>query len=109
MSRVRQPANKDAEKPLPHEPDRDVVFGIRLPRALTAAFIDKALRASEGIAGLSVAMRGLIAAQTAVMAVAAIDGDMRRMARASAHVWNDRYLPTPDGRNRRIALKNPAL
>jgi transposase len=41
-----------------------VVFGVRLPRALTAAFIDNALRASEGIAGLSVAMRGLIAART---------------------------------------------
>jgi transposase len=35
-----------------------VVFGIRLPRALTAAFIDNALKASEGIAGLSAAMRG---------------------------------------------------
>ena len=62
-----------------------VVFGVRLPRALTAAFIDNALRASEGIAGLSAAMRGLIAARTAVMtAVAAIDADMRRMTRASA-------------------------
>ena len=39
-----------------------VVFGIRLPRALTAAFVDMALKASEGIAGLSVAMRGLSAA-----------------------------------------------
>ncbi len=62
-----------------------IVFGIRLPRALTAAFIDQALKASEGIAGLSAAMRGLIAARTAVMtAIAAIDADMRRMARASA-------------------------
>ena len=63
-----------------------VVFGVRLPRALTAAFIDNALKASEGIAGLSAAaMRGLIAARTAAMtAVAAIDTDMRRMARASA-------------------------
>jgi transposase len=62
-----------------------VVFGVRLPRALTAAFIDNALKASEGIAGLSVAMRGLIAARTAVLtAVAAIDADMRRMTRASA-------------------------
>ena len=61
-----------------------VVFGVRLPRALTAAFIDKALKASEGVAGLSAAIRGLIAARTAVMtAVAAIDKDMRRMARAS--------------------------
>jgi transposase len=62
-----------------------VVFGIRLPRALTAAFVDKALQTSEGIAGLSAAMRGLIAARTAVMtAVATIDADMRRMTRASA-------------------------
>jgi transposase len=54
------------------------VFWVRLPRALTAAFIDNALRASEGIAGLSAAMRGLIAARTAVMsAVAAIDADIR--------------------------------
>ena len=62
-----------------------VVFGIRLPRALTSAFVNQALKASEGIAGLSEAMRGLTAARTAVMtAVAAIDADMRRMTRASA-------------------------
>ena len=61
-----------------------VVFGIRLPRALTAAFIDQALKASEGVAGLSAAMRGLIAARTVVMtAVAAIDSDIRRMTTAS--------------------------
>jgi transposase len=30
-----------------------VVFGVRLPRALTAAFVNQALKASEGIAGLS--------------------------------------------------------
>jgi transposase len=71
-----------------------VVFGIRLPRALTAAFIDQALKASEGIAGLSVAMRGLIAARTAVMtAVAAIDADMRRMTRASAACRRLRTIP----------------
>ena len=62
-----------------------VVFGVRLPRALTSAFINEALKASEGIAGLSAAMRGLIAARSAVMAaVAAIDADIRRMTRASA-------------------------
>jgi transposase len=63
-----------------------VVFGVRLPRALTNAFIRQALKASEGIAGLSAAMRGLSAARTAVMtAVAAIDAiDIRRMTRASA-------------------------
>jgi transposase len=32
-----------------------VVFGIRLPRALTTAFVNQALKASEGIAGLSAA------------------------------------------------------
>src|SRR5208282_1186742 len=59
-----------------------VVFGIRLPRALTAAFINQALKASEGVAGLSAAMWGLIAARTAVMAaVAAIDADIRRMTK----------------------------
>jgi transposase len=61
-----------------------VVFGIRLPRALSPAFIDQALRASEGINGLSAAMEGLIAARTAVLsAVAAIDADMKKMARLS--------------------------
>ena len=33
-----------------------VVFGVRLPRALSPAFIKQALRASEGIPGLSAAM-----------------------------------------------------
>jgi transposase len=62
-----------------------VVFGIRLPRALTRAFVNQALKASKGIAGLSAAMRGLIAARTAVMtAVAAIDADMRRMRASPA-------------------------
>jgi transposase len=61
-----------------------VVFGIRLPRALSPGFIRQALRASEGIAGLSAAMRGLIAARAAVLAaVVAIDADIRRMVRAS--------------------------
>src|SRR5438105_3828175 len=35
-----------------------VVFGVRLPRALSSAFIKQALRASEGIPGLSAAMQG---------------------------------------------------
>jgi transposase len=62
-----------------------VVFGVRLPRALTAAFVNRALKANEGVAGLSAAMRGLIAARTAVMtAVTAIDADIGRMTRASA-------------------------
>jgi transposase len=62
-----------------------VVFGILLPRALTAAFVNQALKASEGVAGLSAAMRGLIAARSAVMtAVAAIEADIRCMTKASA-------------------------
>jgi transposase len=40
-----------------------VVFGVRLPRALSPAFIRQALKASEGILGLSAAMRGLVAAR----------------------------------------------
>src|SRR4249920_540172 len=61
-----------------------VVFGVRLPRALSPAFIDQALQASEGIPGLSAAMRGLIAARAAVLAaVVAIDADIRRMVSAS--------------------------
>jgi transposase len=61
-----------------------VVFGVRLPRALSPAFIRQALRASEGIPGLSAAMRGLVAARAAVLAaVVAIDADIRRMVRAS--------------------------
>jgi transposase len=61
-----------------------VVFGVRLPRALSPAFIEQALRASEGVNGLSAAMRGLIAARHAVLAaVGAIDADMKKMVRAS--------------------------
>ncbi len=45
-----------------------VVFGVRLPRALSPAFIHQALQASEGIPGLSAAMRGLVAARAAVLA-----------------------------------------
>src|SRR5918997_1472361 len=61
-----------------------VVFGIRLPRALSPAFIDQALRASQGISGLSAAMQGLVAARTAVLAaVVAIDADIKKMVRAS--------------------------
>src|SRR5499427_3897465 len=61
-----------------------VVFGVRLPRALSPAFIEQALQASDGIPGLSAAMRGLIGARAAVLAaIVAIDADIRRMVRAS--------------------------
>ena len=61
-----------------------VVFGVRLPCALSSTVIGSALQASEGIPGLSAAMRGLVAARAAVLAaVTAIDGDIRKMARAS--------------------------
>lgn len=61
-----------------------VLFGVRLRRALSACFIEQALRASEGIAGLSAAMQGLVAARGAVLAaVTAIAADIKKMARAS--------------------------
>src|SRR5262249_4938735 len=61
-----------------------VVFGVRLPRGLNPVFIRQALQASDGIPGLSAAMRGLVAARAAVLAaVIAIDADIRRMVRAS--------------------------
>jgi transposase len=61
-----------------------VVFGVRLPRALSAGFVEEVLRISDGVDGLSGAMRGLIAAREAVLgAVAAIDADMKRLVRAS--------------------------
>jgi transposase len=60
-----------------------VIFGVRLPRALSPVFVRQALRASEGIAGLSAAMRGLVAARAVLGAIVAIDADIRRMVRAS--------------------------
>ena len=46
---------------------------------------NKSLKASEGVAGLFAAMRGLISTRSTVMVgFAAIDADMRRMARAAA-------------------------
>jgi len=61
-----------------------VVFGVRLPRGLSPAFVEQVLGMSDGIAGLSGAMRGLVAARDAVLgAIAAIDADMKRLVRAS--------------------------
>ena len=61
-----------------------VVFGVRLPRSLSPAFIKRAADASDSIDGLSGAMRGLIAARNAVLgAIAAINADMKRLVRAS--------------------------
>lgn len=61
-----------------------VVFGVRLPRGLSPAFVKQALRTSAGIDGLSAAMRGLTTARAAVLsAIASIDADLKRMARAS--------------------------
>jgi len=79
-----------------------VVFGVRLPRALSRAFIEQALRASEGIPGLAAAMRGLVAARAAVLgAVVAIDVDIKRMARASEAC---RHLMTIPGVGQLTAL-----
>ena len=61
-----------------------VVFGVRLPRGLSPAFAEQAIRGSQGIAGLSGAMRGLLAARNAVLkAIVAINGDLKRLVRSS--------------------------
>lgn len=61
-----------------------VVFGVRLPRGLSPAFVEKVLAMSYGVAGLSSAMRGLIAARTAALsAIAAIDTDIKHLVRQS--------------------------
>ncbi|ETX10576.1 transposase [Roseivivax halodurans JCM 10272] len=61
-----------------------VVFGARLPRGLSPAFVREVLAMSDGVAGLSAAMRGLIAAREAVLsAIAAIDSDIKHLVRQS--------------------------
>ena len=56
-----------------------IVFGVRLPRGLSPAFVEQVLRMSDPIAGLSAAVRGLVAARAAVLvAIEAIDVDMKR-------------------------------
>ena len=61
-----------------------VAFGVRLPRGLSSAFVHQVITMSDGIIGLSAAMRGLLAARDAVLgAVAAINADMKRLVRAS--------------------------
>lgn len=61
-----------------------VVFGVRLPRSLTKAFVAEVRRLSESVPGLAPAMQGLIDAREAVLAaIAGIDRDIRRMTRVS--------------------------
>ena len=61
-----------------------VAFGVRLPRGLSPGFVEQVIAMSDGVVGLSAAMRGLLAAREAVRgAVAAIDLDMKRLVRAS--------------------------
>jgi transposase len=61
-----------------------VVFGVRLPHGLSPRFTEQVIQASQGVAGLSGAMQGLLAARKAVLeAVVAIDRDMRLLARSS--------------------------
>jgi transposase len=61
-----------------------VVFAVRLPRGLSPAFAKHVINGSNGVAGLSGAMGGLLAARNAVLeAITAIDRDMKRLARAS--------------------------
>jgi transposase len=61
-----------------------VVFGIRLPRGLSPAFAEQVINGSGGVTGLSGAVRGLLAARNAVLgAIAAINRDMKCLARSS--------------------------
>ena len=61
-----------------------VVFGVRLPRALSPAFKEAALQVSDGVPGLHAALSDLFAAREAMLdAIAAIDADMKKMARMS--------------------------
>ncbi len=61
-----------------------VVFGVRLPRALSPAFAEQVIDGSKGVAGLACAMVGLLTARNAVLeAITAIDRDMKHLARAS--------------------------
>ena len=61
-----------------------VVFGVRLARGLNAALVDQVIAMSDGIAGLSGAMRGLVSARDAVLgAIAAIDADIKKLVHAS--------------------------
>ena len=61
-----------------------VVFGIQLPRGLSPAFAAQVIDGSQGVAGLTTAIAGLLAARNAVLAaIIAIDRDMKRLARAS--------------------------
>jgi transposase len=77
---------QEAGRPAGHsgEPDPRPCSRVRCPTATCIDRCIRALRASEGIPGLSAAMRGLVAARTAVLgAVVAIDADIRKMVRAS--------------------------
>jgi transposase len=86
-----------------------VVFGVRLPRALSPAFIEQARQASDGIPGLSAAMRGLIGARAAVLAaIVAIDADIRRVVgypmRAAGSCPSQRQSMTRDASGDLAAL-----
>jgi transposase len=58
-----------------------VVFGVRLPRALSSDLIRQALQGATTSPGSSADMQGLVAAGAA--AILAIDADIGRMVRAS--------------------------
>ena len=61
-----------------------LVFGVKLPRSLTRAFVEDARRASAEVPGLAEAVHSLLAAREGVLsAIAAIDGDVRRLSRGS--------------------------
>src|SRR5215470_14826941 len=80
--------SQKAGRPAGHsrEPDPRPCRGVRRPAATRAepSLHQAGTRGQRGHPGLSAAMRGLVAARVAVLAaVVAIDGDIRKMARAS--------------------------
>ena len=71
-----------------------IVFGVRLPRGLSPAFAKQVVGSCEGVAGLSGAIRGLLAARNAVPeAITAIDRDMKRLVHSSEACWRLMTIP----------------
>ena len=64
---ARKEAGRTARDPGKSDSESGRRIWVRLPRALAAGFVKQALQVTEGVAGLSAAMRGLIVARNAMM------------------------------------------
>ena len=81
-----------------------VVFGARLPRGLSPAFVEQVITMSDGIAGLSAAMRGLVAARDAVLYEAANVMLTRYKGELKLKDWAFAIAKRSNMRKARIAL-----